>query len=55
MEKGPSAFVMRLSDDEVEDVDKEELHDRSLVVGSRFAFDELYLRFESILSFMKLI
>lgn len=47
VKKGPTAFVMRVSDDEMEDVEREggveEVYDRSLVAGSRFACDELYL------------
>ena len=33
----------------------EEVHDRSLVPGSRFSCDELYLRYESILLIMNFI
>ena len=59
MKKAPTAFVVRVSDDEMEDVEREceveEVHDCSLVPGSRFACDELYLRYESILLMMNFI
>lgn len=59
MKKGPTAFVMRVSDDEMEDVEREGgvegVYDRSLVAGSRFACDELYLRYETILSVINFI
>ena len=59
MMKALTAFVMRVSDDEMEVVEREgeveEVHDHNLVQGSRFACDELYLRYESIFLMMNFI
>lgn len=44
LERSPRAFIMRVSDDEAEDMDEYEDHDRPFVVGRRFACDELYTR-----------
>ena len=59
MKKAQTSFVMRVSNDEMEGVEREgeveEVHDRSLVPGSRFVCDELYLRYESILLKMNFI
>uniref|UniRef100_A0A5B6YNB3 mRNA export factor GLE1 n=1 Tax=Davidia involucrata TaxID=16924 RepID=A0A5B6YNB3_DAVIN len=46
MERSPGAFVMHVSEDEMEDIESdgdEEAHDRRVVGGRRFACDELYL------------
>ena len=59
MKKALTAFVMWVSDDEMEVVEREgeaeEVHDHSLIPRSRFACDELYLRYESILLMMNFI
>ena len=41
-----SPFVMRVFEDEMDNVDSEdeEVHDKKSVVAKRFNFDELYLR-----------
>ncbi|CAK9144528.1 unnamed protein product, partial [Ilex paraguariensis] len=47
-ERRPRAFVMRVSDDEMEELERDgeerETHGRQLVASRRFACDELYLR-----------
>lgn len=49
-ERNSRAFVMRVSEDEVEngvESKGEEVHTRSLVAVKRFTCDELYLRYNS--------
>ncbi|KAJ4979856.1 hypothetical protein NE237_010636 [Protea cynaroides] len=50
------AFVMHV-DEEMEDTESEgeEIHDQSLVVGTRFSCDELYLRLLSLCSPMAML
>lgn len=47
-QRNARAFVMRISDDEMEDdfqSKREEVRDRSLVAVKRFSCDELYLKY----------
>ena len=37
-------FIMRVSEDEIEDTESEGEEDRSLVAAKRFNCDEIYLR-----------